>query len=54
MACVYALGGEPDEALRGLAQAIRNGFGHKEWLEADSDFDPIREDPRFQALLKSL
>jgi adenylate cyclase len=54
VACVYALAGEAEEALRGLSQAIQNGFGHKEWLEADSDFDPIREDPRFQALLKSL
>jgi adenylate cyclase len=54
IACVYALGGQPDEALKGLDQAIRNGFGHKEWLETDSDFDSVRGDPRFQALLKKL
>jgi len=22
------------------------------WLESDSDFDPIRDDPRFSAMLK--
>ncbi|HXW97039.1 MAG TPA: protein kinase [Gemmatimonadales bacterium] len=54
VACVYALGGMKDEAIQGLDQAIRNGFGHKEWLENDSDFDSIRSDPRFQELLKKL
>jgi TolB-like protein/Flp pilus assembly protein TadD len=54
VACVYALGKQVDEAIRGLDQAITNGFGHKEWLETDSDFDSIRSDPRFQALLKKL
>jgi tetratricopeptide (TPR) repeat protein len=53
-ACVYALGGMAEEALKGLDHAIQNGFGHKEWLETDSDFDSIRGDPRFQALLKKL
>jgi TolB-like protein/Flp pilus assembly protein TadD len=54
VACVYALAGETEEALRGVDQAIQNGFGHKEWIEADSDFDSLRGDPRFQALLKKL
>jgi serine/threonine protein kinase/tetratricopeptide (TPR) repeat protein len=54
VACAYALGGQTEEAIKGLDQAITNGFGHKEWLENDSDFDSIRGDPRFQALLKKL
>jgi TolB-like protein/Flp pilus assembly protein TadD len=54
VACIYALGGLTEEALRSLGQAIENGFGHKEWLQNDSDFDSIREDPRFQALIKKL
>jgi tetratricopeptide (TPR) repeat protein len=54
VACCYALGGLAEEAIQGLDQAITNGFGHKEWLENDSDFDSIRGDPRFQALLKKL
>ncbi len=53
-ACVYALGGQRDEAIRCLDQAIANGFGHREWLENDSDFDGIRDDPRFQALVRKL
>jgi tetratricopeptide (TPR) repeat protein len=54
VACTYALGGMTDEAIRGLDQAITNGFGHKEWLETDSDLDSLRGDPRFQTLLKKL
>jgi serine/threonine protein kinase/Flp pilus assembly protein TadD len=54
VACIYALGGKPQEALDCLDKAVRNGFGHREWLENDSDLDSLRQDPRFEALLKRL
>jgi TolB-like protein/Tfp pilus assembly protein PilF/tRNA A-37 threonylcarbamoyl transferase component Bud32 len=54
VACVYALGGQPDEAIECLEKAIQNGFGHRAWLENDSDFDSIRGDPRFASLLDRL
>jgi serine/threonine protein kinase/Flp pilus assembly protein TadD len=50
VACVYALGGSTDDAIECLDKAIQNGFGHREWLDNDSDLDSIREDPRFQEL----
>jgi len=53
-ACVYALGGRPEEAIKLLDKAIDNGFGHREWLENDTDLDSLRSDPRFEALLKKL
>ena len=53
-ACVYALGGQRDDAIKCLDQAVANGFGHREWLENDSDFDGIRDDPRFQAIVRKL
>jgi len=53
-ACVYSLGGRTDEAIRLLDKAIDNGFGHREWLENDTDLDALRTDPRFEALLKKL
>lgn len=53
-ACVYALGGRPDEALALLDKAVDNGFGHREWLENDSDLDSLRSHPRFESLLKKL
>ena len=52
--CVYALGGSAEEALDHLDKAIQNGFGQREWVENDSDWDSIRGEPRFQALLRKL
>ena len=54
IACVYALCAETGDALRCLEQAVQNGFGHREWLENDSDLDPLRADPRFEALKKRI
>jgi Flp pilus assembly protein TadD len=54
VACLYALGGMVEEAIACLDKAIQNGFGHREWTENDSDLDALRNDPRFQALLKRL
>jgi tetratricopeptide (TPR) repeat protein len=54
LACVHALVGDIDGALAHLDKAIRNGFGHREWLEHDSDLDSLRADSRFEVLLKKL
>jgi serine/threonine protein kinase/Flp pilus assembly protein TadD len=54
VACVYALGEMIDEAVECLDKAIQNGFGHREWIENDSDLNSLRQDPRFQALLKRM
>jgi serine/threonine protein kinase/Flp pilus assembly protein TadD len=50
IACVYVLGGLNDEAIKCLQQAVDNGFGHREWLDNDTDLDPLRDDPRFREL----
>jgi TolB-like protein/Flp pilus assembly protein TadD len=50
IACVYSLGGLHDEAIKCLQLAVDNGFGHREWLDHDTDLDPLREDPRFREL----
>ncbi|HET9294559.1 MAG TPA: protein kinase [Gemmatimonadales bacterium] len=54
VACVYSLGGRLHDAMSCLEQAVKNGFGHREWLENDTDLDPLRKEPRFEALLKKL
>ena len=52
--CVYALAGSAAEAMDHLDKAIQNGFGQREWVENDSDWDSLRGEPRFQALLRKL
>ena len=54
MACFHSRIGEMDEAIRYLEKALKVGFAHKEWIEHDSDFDPVRDDPRFKALLDGM
>ena len=54
VACGLARLGQLDESIDMLGQAIENGFGHKEWLEHDPDFDSLRGDPRFKKLVDRL
>jgi len=52
-ACLEALAGNADEAFALLHKALElNQTEIREYLEGDSDLDNIRDDPRFQELLK--
>ncbi|MEN8152753.1 MAG: protein kinase [Acidobacteriota bacterium] len=53
-ACIYSELGKVDEALGYFERAIETGFASKEWIDNDSDLDPIRDHPRFQNALKNL
>src|SRR5437773_1036163 len=54
VACVYAILGQSDEAIACLEKSVSNGFGHREWLENDSDLDSLRSDARFKTLLSKV
>jgi len=54
IACLYSLIGKPEEAVYYLTKSVEVGFAHRQYLEKDSDFDPIREHPSYQALIKDL
>jgi adenylate cyclase len=54
VACTYTQLGNLDRALELLDRAVKLGYGNRAWLEKDSDFDPLRGDPRFQAILARL
>jgi tetratricopeptide (TPR) repeat protein len=54
LACIYCLADEYDKAVECLQKAIDGGFAHRPWLEQDSDLDPLRDDPRFQALVEKM
>jgi adenylate cyclase len=49
--CFHARLGEADRALELLDRAVGTGRGFRRWLENDGDLDPLRADPRFQAIM---
>jgi len=52
LACCESLAGRTDDALEHLGQAIELWDGVREMAERDSDFDPIRGEPRFAELVR--
>ncbi len=54
LGCIYSLAGEADEALGCLERAVALGLTQRGWYEHDSNLDPLRTLPRFQALLAGL
>lgn len=51
LACYRSLAGEKDKAIAALSQALRIDPDFRNLIDSESDFDPIRNDPDFQALL---
>lgn len=51
IACGYALQDDRDQALAWLDRAIAAGYRNFGHMRSDSDLDPVRTDPRFEALL---
>lgn len=52
LSCVLALAGKSEEAIESLRKAVDLGFTQRARIEQDEDFRSLREDPRFQSLLK--
>jgi tetratricopeptide (TPR) repeat protein len=51
LACCESLAGRTDDAIEHLRRAIAVSDRTREYARGDSDFDPIREDPRFVELV---
>lgn len=54
LGCIYSLAGELEEAIDCLERAVARGLTQKGWFEHDSNLDPLREHPRFRALMDKL
>jgi adenylate cyclase len=53
-ACAYLRMGEKERALVYLETIFGRGIGKRDWVMNDPDYDSIRDDPRFQALVAKL
>ncbi len=51
---LYAKAGMKEEALGLLERALGLGWGKRDWIEQDPDYDSLRDDPRFVAMLSRL
>lgn len=52
--CLHARCGDRERALDLLERALAQGWGHRDWIENDKDYDSLRDDPRFKRLLARL
>src|SRR5262249_12931730 len=50
-ACVRAKAGLRDEALQILERVFARGWGKRDWVEQDPDYDSLRDEPRFRQLI---
>jgi hypothetical protein len=53
-ACLRLRMGDIDRALELLEHAFSRGWGKRDWIEHDPDYDAVRQDPRFIRLLDNL
>ncbi len=57
LACMYSKAGRRSRAVDCLERSVETGFSYaaqRLWIEHDSDLDPIRDHPRYQALVERL
>ncbi len=52
--CIYSLLGLTERAITCLDKAVTSGLTQRGWFENDPNLEPLRRDPRFQALLARL
>ena len=53
-ACLHAKAGRKEQALALTENVFARGWGKRDWIEHDPDYDTLRDDPRFQKLLAKL
>jgi TolB-like protein/Tfp pilus assembly protein PilF len=54
MSCFHIKNGDYEAALDVLEKMFARGLGQRDWVEHDPDYDPLRDHPRFQAMLATL
>lgn len=54
LACYHVAADEHDVAFDLLERAVAMGGGYPEWMANDPDLDPLRDSPRFAALIRAV
>jgi serine/threonine protein kinase/tetratricopeptide (TPR) repeat protein len=54
VACMYSSLGRKDQAIACLERAVDKGFGHREWIDNDPDLAPLRDSPKYQAIVDAI
>jgi len=54
VACSYSRVGRIEEAVDYFEKSVLCGFAHKDWMEHDADLDPLRDHPRFKAIVDAM
>jgi serine/threonine protein kinase len=49
---LFALEAAGEAPLEALESCLERGWGNPEWIAQDADFDGLRDDPRFQAIVR--
>jgi TolB-like protein/Tfp pilus assembly protein PilF len=53
-ACFYSQAGDRERSLEFLERLFARGWGKRDWVEHDPDYDILRDHPRFQELVARL
>jgi adenylate cyclase len=53
-ACLHCKLGQREEALQVLERVFARGWGKRDWIDHDPDYDILRDDPRFKKLVAQL
>jgi hypothetical protein len=53
-ACLFAKCGNKERAMDLLERVFNKGWGKKDWVENDPDYDVLRAEPRFIAMMARL
>jgi adenylate cyclase len=52
--CLHSRMGQKEQALDILERLFARGWGKRDWIRHDPDYDSLRDDPRFKKLLARL
>jgi TolB-like protein/Flp pilus assembly protein TadD len=52
--CLRARAGDKEAAIDTFARLVALGWGKRDWVEHDPDYDSLRDEPRFQRLVAQL